>query len=86
MAYIFEGREVDLFRAVCERNLEGVVAKRKTGTYATVSGWLKIKNPNYTQLERRHQLFASFKAKQSKRELPPIQKKPPVRTHRGALF
>jgi hypothetical protein len=33
-----------------------VVAKRKTGT-------LKIKNPNYTQSERRHELFDSFKAK-----------------------
>jgi len=48
-----EGRGVDLFKAVCEHNLEGMVAKRKTGTYATVSGWLKIKNPNYTQSERR---------------------------------
>jgi bifunctional non-homologous end joining protein LigD len=27
-----EDRGVDLFREVCERNLEGVVAKRKTGT------------------------------------------------------
>jgi len=43
-----EGRGVDLFNEVVRRNLEGVVAKRKTGTYATVSGWLKIKNPLYT--------------------------------------
>jgi ATP-dependent DNA ligase len=34
---------IDLFNEVCQRNLEGVVAKRKTGTYSTVSGWLKIK-------------------------------------------
>jgi bifunctional non-homologous end joining protein LigD len=47
-----EGRGVDLFNEVGRRNLEGVVAKRKTGMYATISGWLKIKNPNYTQLER----------------------------------
>jgi hypothetical protein len=39
-----EGRGIDLFKEVCQRNLEGVVAKRKNGTYATVSGWLKIKN------------------------------------------
>ena len=67
----------------CGENLEGVMAKRKTGTYATVSGWLKIKNPNYTQSEqseRRHELFDSFKAQQAKRELPPIPKKPPVRS------
>jgi bifunctional non-homologous end joining protein LigD len=69
-----EGRGVDLFNEVVRRNLEGVVAKRKTGTYATVSGWLKIKNPLYTQSERRHELFDSFKAK-----LPPIPKKPPAR-------
>jgi bifunctional non-homologous end joining protein LigD len=73
-----EGRGVDLFNEVCERNLEGVVAKRKTGTYATVSGWLKIKNPNYTQSERRHELFDSFKTKQ--KTLPPIPKKPPRRS------
>jgi ATP-dependent DNA ligase len=29
-----EERGVDLFKAVCQHNLEGVVAKRKTGTYA----------------------------------------------------
>src|SRR3981081_3232685 len=41
-----EGRGVDLFREVCQRNLEGVVAKRKTGTYSAVNGCLKIKTPN----------------------------------------
>jgi hypothetical protein len=73
-----EERGVDLFNEVCERNLEGVVAKRKTGTYSTISGWLKVKNPNYTQSERRHELFESFKTKStnSQRNLPPIPKKP----------
>jgi bifunctional non-homologous end joining protein LigD len=75
-----EGRGVDLFNEVVRRNLEGVVAKRKTGTYAMVSGWLKIKNPNYTQSERRHELFESFKVEPVKRALPPIPKKPPVRS------
>ena len=75
-----EARGVDLFNEVVRRNLEGVVAKRKTGTYATVSGWLKIKNLNYTQSERRHELFDSFKAKTTgKAELPPIPKKPLLR-------
>jgi hypothetical protein len=73
-----EDRGIDLFNAVCQHNLEGVVAKRKNGTEATVSGWLKIKNPKYTQSERRHELFDSFKSKHSK--LPAIPKKPPVRT------
>jgi bifunctional non-homologous end joining protein LigD len=75
-----EGRGVDLFNEVVRRNLEGVVAKRRTGTYATVSGWLKIKNPLYTQSERRHELFDSFKAKATKpSNFPPIPKKPPLR-------
>jgi hypothetical protein len=75
-----EGRGVDLFNEVVRRNLEGVVAKRKTGTYATVSGWLKIKNPNYTQSERRHELFETFKARTTDAaKLPPIPKKPPMR-------
>jgi hypothetical protein len=75
-----EGRGVDLFNEVCQRSLEGVVAKRKSGTYATVSGWLKIKNPNYTQSERRHELFDLFKAKAANiPKLPSIPKKPPLR-------
>jgi bifunctional non-homologous end joining protein LigD len=75
-----EKRGIDLFNAVCRNNLEGVVAKRKTGTYATVSGWLKIKNPNYTQSDRRHELFDSFQGKQKRaRRLPEIPKKPPLR-------
>jgi bifunctional non-homologous end joining protein LigD len=77
-----EDRGVDLFNEVVRRNLEGVVAKRKTGTYATVSGWLKIKNPNYTQSERRYELFDSFKTK-PKRELPAIPKKPPLKSRRA---
>lgn len=70
-----EGRGVDLFNEIVRRNLEGVVAKRKTGTYAIVIGRLKIKNPYYTQSERRHELFDSFKAKPLQRSLPPIPKK-----------
>ena len=76
-----EGRGIDLFKEVCQRNLEGIVAKRKSGTYSTISGWLKIKNPNYTQSEQRHELFESFKAKTAapRINLPPIPKKPPLR-------
>jgi hypothetical protein len=74
-----EGRGVDLFNEVVRRNLEGVVAKRKNGIYTTVSGWLKVKNPTYTQSERRYELFDSFKTQQAKRELPAIPKKPPLR-------
>ena len=74
-----EGRGVDLFNEVCQRNLEGVVAKRKNGKYATVSGWLKIKNPQYTQSEGRHELFESFQSRELRPALS-IPRKPPVRT------
>jgi bifunctional non-homologous end joining protein LigD len=74
-----EGRGVNLFNEVVRRNLEGVVAKRKNGIYTAVSGWLKVKNPAYTQSERRHELFDSFKAKTANPKLPPIPKKPPLR-------
>jgi hypothetical protein len=75
-----EARGVDLFDEVVRRNLEGMVAKRKSGIYTTVSGWLKVKNPLYTQSERRYELFDSFKAKQTKKQLPPLPKKqlPPI--------
>jgi bifunctional non-homologous end joining protein LigD len=73
-----EERGVDLYNEVVRRNLEGLVAKRRNGIYQTVSDWLKIKNPNYTQSERRYELFESFK-QQPKRELPAIPKKPPLR-------
>ena len=51
-----EGRGEDLYQAVCEQNLEGIVAKRKNGTHRK-AGWLKIKNPNYTQAQGRKELF-----------------------------
>ena len=70
-----EGRGVDLFNEVVRRNLEGVIAKRKTGTYTTVSDWLKIKNPTYSQTERRHELFESFKAKGYQRSKAPAYSK-----------
>ena len=42
-----ETRGVDLFRAVCERDMEGIVGKWAAGTYRTggrATSWLKIKN------------------------------------------
>ena len=50
----------DLFRVACERDLEGIVAKWGRGTYQTDgrrTSWLKIKNPAYTQIRDRHELF-----------------------------
>ncbi len=49
-----------LFQEVCERNLEGVVCKRKASVYAE-HGWLKIKNARYTQAEGQHEMFTAFR-------------------------
>jgi bifunctional non-homologous end joining protein LigD len=41
-----------LFEAICERELEGVVAKRVDGRYRPGErGWIKIKNKNYWRHE-----------------------------------
>ena len=53
-------RGCDLFRAACDRDLKGIVAKWARGRYRTDGGgtsWLKIKNPEYTQMSGRHELF-----------------------------
>jgi bifunctional non-homologous end joining protein LigD len=49
-----------LFTAVCERDLEGVVAKLAKGRYHTDgvgTSWLKIRNPTYMAMEGRRELF-----------------------------
>jgi len=38
----------------CEHDLEGIIAKRKSDPYLPdTASWLKIRNPNYSQWERR---------------------------------
>jgi bifunctional non-homologous end joining protein LigD len=46
---------IDFFRLACRRDLGGIVAKRKTGTYG--DSWFKIRNPVYSQYEGRRELF-----------------------------
>jgi bifunctional non-homologous end joining protein LigD len=55
-----------LFQEVCERNLEGIVCKRRMGVYSE-HGWLKIKNPKYTQAEGRHEMFEAFQERVKKK-------------------
>jgi len=46
----------------CEQDLEGIVAKWSQRTYRTdgrATWWLKIKNPDYTQMHDRYELSAS---------------------------
>ena len=57
-----EQRGCDLFRVVGERDLEGIVAKYSHGTYRTdgrATSWLNVKNPDYTQMRDRHELFTT---------------------------
>jgi bifunctional non-homologous end joining protein LigD len=49
-----------LFDFACQEDLEGVVAKWKHGSYlqnSSATTWIKIKNPNYTQMGGRHEQF-----------------------------
>jgi ATP-dependent DNA ligase len=49
-----------LFQAVCRRDLEGIVAKHRHSRYTSEDGnpaWVKIRNPQYSQIIGRHELF-----------------------------
>jgi ATP-dependent DNA ligase len=60
----FERHGVNLFRAVCERDLEGIVAKYKHGLYtAEETTWVKIKNQRYRQAKGRHDFFQGYAAR-----------------------
>ena len=46
-----------LYAIVCERGMEGVVAKPSGGAYRPgYRGWIKLKNPNYWRLEEEREL------------------------------
>lgn len=54
----FEARGVDLFRLVCEQDLEGIVCKHRSAPYGSESvPWVKVLNPAYSQREGRRELF-----------------------------
>jgi len=57
-----EGAGKQFFQEICARDLEGIIAKRKHSTYRDDgTGWLKIKNRNYSQAEGRHELLTKGK-------------------------
>jgi len=62
-AHHVEDDRIKFFETVCEQNLEGIIGKRKDSFYSAsaVRRWVKIKNPGYTQSERRRELFESFR-------------------------
>jgi len=50
-----------LFEQIVKLDLEGMVCKRKSSPYRATEKpspyWIKVKNPRYSQLERREELF-----------------------------
>jgi bifunctional non-homologous end joining protein LigD len=57
-------RGCDLYRAACELDLEGIVAKLAGAPYAQEPpSWFKIKNPNYTQAIGRRERFDRMRVK-----------------------
>ena len=55
-----DGNGIALFQLVCKLDLEGIVAKQKSGPYVTAreeSTWLKIRNREYSQMAGREELF-----------------------------
>jgi ATP-dependent DNA ligase len=58
-------RGTDLYRVACERDLEGIVGKWVRGVYQADgrgTSWLKIKNPEYSQMDARRELFEQRQA------------------------
>ena len=57
-----EAKGVELFQAICTRDLEGIVAKHRLGPYAgSPQTWFKIINPNYSQHRGRREMFDRFR-------------------------
>jgi bifunctional non-homologous end joining protein LigD len=63
------GRGVDFFRAVCERDCEGIVAKLAASPYRLLKGkrspWIKVRNANYSQMDGRFDAFAKRRRERS---------------------
>jgi bifunctional non-homologous end joining protein LigD len=53
------GRGEDMFKLVCQRDLEGVIGKWMRGRYMAgdLTSWVKIRNPHYSQIVGREKMF-----------------------------
>ena len=72
--------------AACALNLEGVVGKWANGTYQTdgrCTSWVKFKNPEYSQMEARHELFEGFARLQQIETAAAATATPTVGVHQG---
>jgi bifunctional non-homologous end joining protein LigD len=56
-----EGAGTDLYARMCERDMEGIVAKPRYSQYLSGAGsgttWVKVKNPAYSKAKGRAELF-----------------------------
>jgi bifunctional non-homologous end joining protein LigD len=56
-----QGSGTELYKAICARDLEGIVAKHRVGPYeARPVTWFKVLNPNYSQARGRQDMFEKF--------------------------
>ena len=55
-----------LYREICQRDLEGIVCKKRDGVYSSTAGWLKIMNPGYTQHDGRQEMFTKFRERSAR--------------------
>jgi hypothetical protein len=57
-----QGKSVELYEAICARDLEGIVAKHRLGPYeARPVTRFKLLNPAYTQKRGRREMFDKFR-------------------------
>ena len=56
-----ERHGIALYQEICQRDLEGIVCKRKDSIYSSKRRWLKVKNPDYTQAVGRREMFERFR-------------------------
>ncbi len=57
VGYVEHTRDPRLFDSVVKMDLEGIVAKRRSDSYAPGTEWLKIKHRQYSQVIGRWELF-----------------------------
>ncbi|HVE71052.1 MAG TPA: hypothetical protein VNI54_06765 [Thermoanaerobaculia bacterium] len=58
VGYVDHVDDPALYAVVAQRDLEGIVAKRRTDPYDARTPWLKVKTAGYSQMQGRWELFA----------------------------
>lgn len=58
VGYVDHVADPALFAVAVQRDLEGIVAKRRGDPYTPSTEWIKVKHAGYSQMEGRWELFA----------------------------